>query len=561
MAVALTAAACTGNGGGDSDDDSDGAQAYPREETLYTSGAQWGPPSTWNPLMLGQLATGTVGLVYEPLFLYDPLKGQYRPWLAESGEWTGEDVYEITLREGVEWSDGEAFTAEDVVFTTELGQMETVHYHDVWEWLDSVEAVDEHTVRFTFSDPRYQEWGRWIYRTSILPHHLWEGRSEEEVTSGANENPVGTGPYVYEDHDQDRMIWAKRDGWWAEEALGLEVQPNYVIDLVNSSNETALNQVMQGDLDLSNNFLPNIAEKGGDEVHTYYSGPPYMLSANTSWLVMNTTKQPMDDAQFRKAMAHAIDVDQIVNGVYSQLVQKASPTGLLPMWEQYIDNSLVEQMGFGYDPERAKELLAGAGYEDTNDDGFVESPEGDPIELTLIVPSGWTDWMEAARVISEGAQAAGINVTTEFPEQSALIERRNSGDYEIVINNERQMSNSPWTYYEYMFQLPIKDSQDTVNFGRYENEEAWELVEELNRVSVDDTETMRAITSQLQEIHFEEMPLIPLWYNGLWSQANESTWTNWPSAQGDSHYIPTTWNGYFQLGSILMLTELEPASE
>ncbi|WP_344968530.1 ABC transporter substrate-binding protein [Salinactinospora qingdaonensis] len=559
----MTAAACTGGGGDESGGDSGGGEAYPRNETLYTSGTQWGPPSTWNPFMLGQYTTGTVGLAYEPLFLYDPLEGDYRPWLAESGEWTGEDVYEVTLREGVEWSDGEAFTAEDVVFTIEMGQMETVHYHDVWEWLDSAEAVDERTVRFTFSDPRYQEWGQWIYRTPIVPQHIWQDRSEEEVTSGANEDPVGTGPYVYEAHDQDRMIWAKRDGWWAEDALDLEVQPNYVIDLVNSSNETALNQVMQGDLDLSNNFLPGIAEmvQGEGGVHTYYSEPPYMLSANTSWLVMNTTKQPMDDAQFRKAMAHAIDVEQIVNGVYSQLVQKASPTGLLPMWEQYIDQDVVDELGFSHDPEQAKELLADAGYEDTNDDGFVESPEGDPIELTLIVPSGWTDWMEAARVISEGAQAAGINVVAEFPDQNALFDQRASGDYDMLINNERQMSSSPWTYYEYMFQIPVKESQTDVNFGRYENEEAWELVEELNRVSVDDTEAMKDIASQLQEIQLEEMPLIPLWYNGLWSQANESTWTNWPSADGDNTHIPATWHGYFQLGSILMLTELEPASE
>jgi peptide/nickel transport system substrate-binding protein len=542
------------------------AVEFARNETLYTSGKQWGPPTNWNPIMTWAYAMGTIGLCYETLFLYDPLTNEYIPWLAESGQWTSDTVYEVTLRQGINWTDGEPLTAEDVVFTFELGKIPAVPYNTLWNWLESAEAVDDYTVRFTFSQANYQEWANYLYNIAIVPKHLWEGRSDEEIATGANENPIGTGPYLYESHSEDRMVWVRNDDWWAIDMLGLSVAPKRIVDIVNSSNNVSLGMLLQGQLDLSNNFLPGIAslrDPGrGYGIETYFSGPPYMLSANTAWLVMNTTKPPMDDPAFRRAMAFAIDVDKIVNVVYGNIVQKANPTGLLPIWEQYIDQAVVDELGFTYDPAQANAILDEAGYLDVNGDGFREMPDGSPIELTIIVPNGWTDWMESIRVIAESAQAVGINLTPDFPDYSALVDARNSGNFDMVINNDRQVSNTPWTYYDYIFRLPIQEAQTTTNFGRYENEEAWALVQQLDQTPVDDLEGMRSIMSQLQRIHLTDLPIIPLWYNGMWSQYSNAVWTNWPSAEeGANHYLPATWNGYWNMTAILMLTELEPAGE
>jgi peptide/nickel transport system substrate-binding protein len=532
--------------------------SYPREETLFTSGTQWGAPSNWNPIRTWDYAMGTVGLVYETLFLYEPLSDEFIPWLAESGEWTSENVYELTLREGIEWADGEPFTADDVVFTIELGQMASVPYSPVWDWLDSAEATDDHTVVFTFSDPRYQQWANWIYFHSIVPQHIWEGRSEEDVVNGTNENPIGTGPYEYLTHDQDRMVWQKRDGWWATEALGHDPQPTYIVDIVNPSNATALGLVLQGGVDLSNNFLPGIATlvEGGYGIETYFPSEPYMLAGNTAWLVLNTERPPLDDPAFRRALAFAVDVPGIVENVYQNIVTAANPTGLLPIWEQYVDQDVVDELGFSYDPDEARRLLADAGYEDSDGDGFVETPDGEPIQLSLIVPNGWSDWMEAINVIAASASAVGINVQTDFPEFPALVDQRAAGDFDMLINNERQVDNTPWLYYEYIFRLPIQDQQNTVNFGRYENEEAWQLTQELDNTPVDDPDAMREVISELQRIHLTDMPIIPLWYNGVWEQHNTSVWSGFPSSEG-SNYIPATWRGYWQRGSILWLSELE----
>ncbi|MCG5215003.1 ABC transporter substrate-binding protein [Streptosporangium soli] len=537
--------------------------AFPRNQTLYTSGTQYGPPANWNPIREWDSATGTKGLVYETLFLFDPQKGDFTPWLAESGSWTGDNEYTLKLRPGVTWSDGKPLTAEDVVFTFELGKMETIPYHPLWTFLKSAEAVDATTAKFTFTKPNYQQWANHLYSRAIVPKHLWEGRDEKEVLDGVNEKPVGTGPYAYQSHDQDRMAWVKRDGWWATKALNLDVKPKYIVDIVNGSNEVALGLLLQNGLDLSNNFLPGIANlvQGKFGVQTYYPEPPYMLSANTAWLVLNTEKKPMDDPAFRKAMASSIDMKTIVEKVYGNLVLPASPTGLLPQWDKYIDKDVVAKSGFSYDEAKAKKLLADAGYKDADGDGFVENKDGSKIQLELIVPNGWTDWMEAIRVISGSAKKAGINVEPAFPEYPKLVADRGTGKFDMLLNNERQLSNTPWMYYDYIFRLPIQKQQNTTNFGRYENKKAWDLVRDLDNRPTDDAEGMAKITSELQQIQLDDMPVIPLWYNGLWAQSTSTVWKNWPSAApGAPKNAPTLWRNWIELGGIYTLTELQPVA-
>lgn len=555
-ALAIAATACSSDGG----DSGDGGE-YPRNETLYTTGTAWGPPTSWNPMMRGGHAVGTIGLVYEPLFLFDTDTGEYVPWLAESDEWPSEDVHEITLREGVTWSDGEPLVADDVVTTLELGQLDAVPYSNVWNYIESVEATDERTVTVTFSESRPQEWMNWAYSNPILPDHIWSELSETDVTEGANEDPVGTGSYVYESHDDGRMVWERNDDWWATEALDLDMDARYIVDIVNASNEVTMGMLNQNEVDLSNNFLPGIDQvlNSDDNITSFYDGPPYMKSANTAWLVPNLTREPLNDVAFRQALAHAIDLEQIVEGPYANLVQPASPTGLLPEWDDYIDHELVEEKGFTYSADEAVAILEEAGYLDEDGDGYVETPDGDPIALTLEVPSGWTDWMEAARLIATNAQDVGINIEAQFPEHDLLVTNRNAGEFDLIINNDRQLSNTPWTYYDYLFQLPVRDTQSTVNFHRYENEEAWALTEELARVPADDVEGAADITSQLQEIQLTELPTIPLWYNGLWAQSTNQNWTNWPSEHEGTPSTPATlWGGWFELGAITTLAEIEP---
>ncbi len=533
---------------------------FDRSETLYVSGSAWGPPSTWNPFQPGSLAntTGTIGYVYETLYDYDPLSGQMKPWLAESGEWADDATYKVTLRDGLTWSDGEPLTAADVVYTYELGQQySAIWFAPMWNYLTGITADDDLHLTFTFNDdPLYQEFENNLYNIPIVPMHLWEGRSEEDITVGANENPVGSGAYLYESHSEDRNVWLRNDAWWGTSVFGAPA-PKRIVDIRTSSNNVALGMVLKGELDLSNNFLPGVAEmvnKG--YVSTYYAEAPYMLSANTAVLFLNTTKQPMNDAAFRKALAYSINVDDIVNVAYANLVKAADPTGLLPTLSDYIDQTVVDNLGWTYDPDQAKSILEAAGYT-MGDDGFYNAPDGSDIALEVTCPFGWTDWMEAINVIATSAQAAGINVKAETPDYGAWNDALQGGTFDMTLNNWASMSNTPWTLYNLLFRHPIQDQMQSGNFGRYDDQAMFDLVDALARVQSSDLAGMQAATSAIQEKMLTEVPMIPLWYNGLWAQFSNAVWTNWPTEGSASPTLPTTWSGYWQLGGLDTLLNLE----
>ena len=541
------------------------AQTFERSETLYISGAAWGPPNDWNPFITWSKAntSGTVGLIYETLFMYDPLTDKYIPWLASEGKWTNKNTYELKLRDGITWTDGKPLTIDDVKFTFELGKKFTgVYYSNMWKYLKSIDKVGANGLKFNFTNkPLVQEFMNNLYNIAIVPKHLWENRRESDVTSGANEKPIGSGPYMYESHTTDRNVYVRNDNWWGTKILKYKPAPKRIVDIRFSSNSVALGSVLKGELDLSNNFLPGIAalvDQG--YVSTYYPTAPYMISANTAVLFLNTTKSPMDDAAFRKALAHAINVDEIIKVAFAGLVKAANPTGLLPTLDKYVDKDTVAKLGFSYNVEKAKKLLADAGYKDINGDGFVETPKGAKIELNVTCPFGWTDWMEAIKVISKSCKAAGIKVEAKFPDYGAWNEALVSGTFDMTLNNWAGMSNTPWTLYNLLFRHPIEKTMGSGNFGRYNNPTLFALVDDLAAAS--DEASAKAICKKIQEIMLTDLPMIPLWYNGLWAQYSNDVWTGWPSDAKDApKLLPCSWAGYWQMGGLLTLCNIKPAKK
>ena len=546
---------------------------YARDETIYVAGAAWGPPSTWNPFQPGSLAntTGTLGYVYETLFDFDPQTGSLTPWLAESGSWVDATTYEVKLRKGMKWTDGEDITADDVVFTVKLGQSDptAIWFGPMWErpvagvvtpsYLKDVVAVDDYTVKFSMDDPLYQEFENNLYNIPIVPEHLWKDLNAEDIAVGANENPIGSGAYLYSTHSEDRNVWERNEDWWGIDVFGAPA-PKRIVDIRTSSNAVALGMVLKGELDLSNNFLPGVAEmvnKG--YVKTYYPAQPYMLSANTAVLFLNLTLAPMDDVEFRKALAHAINTDDIVNVAYAGLVKAASPTGLLPVLDRFVDKDVVAEYGWTYDSAKAKSILAAAGYKDVDGDGFVEAPDGSKIELEVTCPLGWSDWEAAIAVIADSVQEAGINLKDVPTDYGAWNDGLQGGTFNMTLNNWASMSNTPWTAFNLFFRHPIDPIMQSGNFGRYENQEVWDLVDALAKIQMSDEDAMKAACSDIEKAMLIDVPMIPLWYNGLWAQFSDSHWTNWPTAAEDTpNTLPTTWSGYWQLGGLNTLIGLEP---
>lgn len=466
------------------------------------------------------------------------------------------------------WNDGKPFTAADVKFTFETGKLEGSELSTMWKTgLQSI-GVKGNVVSFRFKgQPNYLDWATNIYSYGIVPQHVWKNYDAKEITAGNTDKYfVGTGPFTYGagKGTSGTLQWNRRDNWWATKLLGIKMPMKYIVDIHNTQNTASLQNFLQNNIDLSNNFFPGVDKQIGGKVQTYYAKPPYMLSANTAWLIPNTTKAPLNDPAFRRALAMSINVDQIVKADYGNIVAKANPTGLLPTWNKWIDKGQVAKLGFKYNIAAAKALLAANGYKDTNGDGFVETKNGQPINLQLIVPNGWSDWMTAIQIISASTKDAGIKITPAYPDYNGLVDQRNTGKFDLVINNDKQLGPTPYTYYDFLFHLPVADTQTFANYSRFTaaGPKPWALTLALNKVKPANIARQKQIQSQLQKYILEQLPAIPLWYNGMWSQYNTTYWTNFPKSAGAGlQTTPSVWNGYLNMTGIDALARLKPAKQ
>jgi peptide/nickel transport system substrate-binding protein len=546
-----SAAASASSGGG-------ATVSFPRNETLYTSGTAYSAPSNWNPLDTGNYATGTQGLVYEPLFLYNPLStssNPYQPWLATSGSWnSAQTVYTINVRSGVTWSDGTPLTGADVAYSINLARTNATDPYSANVATVAKATASGNTVTVTFKGtPGYTEWQDYLWKAPVLPQHVWSKLPASQIATAANTNPVGTGPMTLDTYNAQEVAYQTKTGWWAASALGLSFKFKYLVDVVNGSNDQELGQLTAGDIDWSNNFLPGINQlisavggNSGYSLKTYYPTSPYMLSANTVWLEPNDSVAPMNNVNFRKALAYALNPTAIAQTVYGGITKAANPTGLLPNLSSYVDQSAVAKGAPTYNPTLAKQYLAKSGYSGA--------------AITLQVPQGWSDWQDATTVIKSELDAVGINLQLIYPQANARTANVNEGNFDLQLDNNAGLDSTPWSYYQRVYQLPIAKQQTSENnWERFSSPSDWSLVQEAATVPLTDTAKLDSIYGQLQTDFFAQEPVIPLWYNGAWFQGNTQYWSDFPSSNGTDQNVPVMWNGYIgAMTTVYALANLKP---
>lgn len=537
-----------------------GAQTA-REETVIYTGVSWAPPNNWNPLYHNPQA-GTVGLMYEPLFHFNPHTGEWTPWLAEEeGEWIEDDVFSVTLREEPRFHDGEPVTAEDVKFTFDIANEVSLFYSPIWNYLGEVVAVNDRVVEFHFDRPNYQQWETYLYNQPIVPKHIFEDVPQTDIANFSNQDGIGSGPFTIGQALEDRMIWERVDDWWGNDIHGTPA-PRYIEDVLVYGNNIALGMLLQGELDVSNNFLPgtpSIVNNPGYNVSTYYDEAPFHLSGNTGLLYLNTTKPALSDRRVRRAIAHALDTEEIIERTYSGAARQTDSSGLFGAWAEYKSEEAIEEYGFEYSPSHAKALLDDAGYVDQNDDGWRETPDGEEILLQLQVPAGWSDWENIMNVVGEHLAEVGINTERNFTDQTVYNNAIWNAEFDIVFNDyQTQISSTPYTYFQAVATEDIDGEQATNgNFGRYENQEVFDLITEFN-MTPPETEKSMEIAARIQEILMRDMPAIPIMLDPVYSQNLETYWTNWPS-EDNPNGVAVGWAGLWQMGGLETILNLEPA--
>ncbi|MGH9105574.1 MAG: ABC transporter substrate-binding protein [Acidimicrobiales bacterium] len=536
-----------------------GTGALPRGRTLYTSGTSASPPSNFNPLS-PRAYTGTLGLLYEPLFLYDPVRAKLMPWLAVAGSWVGPLSYRLSVRSGVDWVKSPSgalagsLTSRDVAYSIELAATDPADpYHSEAGAVEGVSARGGTvTVHFAKS-VSYAEWEEYLWHAPVLPEAVWSSMSPGGAVASPNTSPVSTGPMLLAATTAKQACYLDNPHWWGGAQLKLSFSFQYLCDLVRGSSGKALSQLLADRVDWSNQLLrgiPNVVDSkaNGYGIKTYYSGTPYMLAANTAWLQMNAARPPMGTVDFRRAVAYALDPAAVARKVYTGTVQVADPTGLLPELRSFVDGEVVKKYGFSHSLATARRYLELSGYKGKH--------------LVLTVRSGLSDLANAASMICKQLGAVGIHVSPHEVPPATRDAAIADGSYDMVINVGAGLASTPWSYFDKVYQLPVKTWQGAgVNTERFSSPAAWDLVREAGATPVTHAHSLDAIYSNLERDFLEQLPEVPLWYTGAWFQANTQRWRDFPSSAGNhDHYTPVMWPGW--LGStttVYALAALKPS--
>lgn len=504
----------------------------------------------FNPLLApGSIRWPTRAGIYEPLFIYDTIHGQIHPWLAERFNW-GENARSITfaLRPDITWSDGQPFTADDVVFTFSLlGQHRALDLSGVWAFLDGVEAKNQHEVRFSLKK-QYVPGLVYIGHQPIVPKHIWKDVANPVTFS--NEEPVATGPFTKIDVFENQIYEIGRNpNYWQKGRPALRGLrfPAY------PGNDQATLGLLHDEIDWAGNFVPDI-DRIYVQKNPAHHGHWFPLVGGTVMLYANTQRGPLSDTRVRKAISMAIERDLLVKVAMYGYTRPADTTGLHDGYARFRSpEKLVADDWTIFNPEMANKLLDEAGYA-RRTDGTRLAADGSVFEFDVQVVTGWSDWMRAAQVIARGLKRIGINSTVRAYDFSAYFDKLQKGDFALSIG---WSSDEPSPYHFYRGLMagalvkPIGEAAPQ-NWHRFRSEKADALLNAFEGATEDAEQSRLAL--ELQRIFAEEAPAIPLFLNPAWAEFNSLHFQGFPS-KNDPYAKPSP---YSAPECLLVLTRLEP---
>lgn len=499
--------------------------------------------ANFNPFSPAMLH-GTRGFVYEPLMLNTPMRpGESMPWLAESQEFNDDGtVVTFTLREGITWTDGEAFTADDVAFTFNMMVDHPATNTNARPIVEAV-ATDDLTVEITFEAPQFAYQAA-IGNTLIVPEHVWS--EFEDPIETTNEEPVGTGPFTLDRFDAQLYTMVKNDEYWQADEIEVEE-----LQYPANTTETFNTAMRNGELDWTGGFVPNIEDifVNHDPENRGYWYPGGGLVN----LTYNAENETFDDAALREALSLGVDRQQLSEVAMQGYTPPAHPTGLpLPAYDSVLADDFRESE-LALDQDEANRILDEAGYS-LGDDGVRVGPDGERLSWTVEVPSSWADWVDITQLLEEQMTEIGIEIVPQGVSFEAWVETRNNGNFEMTLSSVA-IGQSPFDMYRSMLssEYQVDDGPVTSNFGRYYDDAADAALEAY--ASTEDEAEQQQALDDLQRIMVEERPAIPLLQAPNWFQYTTERWEGFPSEED-----PYAFGAPFQSpDNLLVIMNLTPA--
>ncbi|MCF7935962.1 MAG: ABC transporter substrate-binding protein [Synergistales bacterium] len=434
-------------------------------------------------------------LVFETLVQFKDGSTMVEPALAKSWDVSDDGlVWTFHLREGVTFHDGTPFTADAVVFSLErqMNPDHPGHKGDFAYWsymysqIESVEAVDDYTVRISLDKPYAPFLSNMACFPVMIvsPHSMLEMGVEDFRT-----HPVGTGPYEFvEWKKNDRIVLKAYDDYW-----GGRRKVDRIIYRSIPDNTTRMMALLAGEIDamdgISAQNIKTLKQENPEDIKLLAS--PGM---NTGYMAMNMTKEPFGNLKVRKAVAYAINKKRLVKEIYQGMAKPANQMLPPTLWGYNRD---IED--YGYDPEKARKLLAEAGY-----------PDGFETELWYMpVPRQYMpDGKLVAQAIQQDLAEVGVDVELVTYDWGTYLEKLEELEHTMCLIGWMGDNGDPDNF---MYVLLDKDNAQkgsAQNYAVWKNEEYHELMMEGQTTMAQ--EEREALYIQSAELMHQDVPVIPI---------------------------------------------------
>lgn len=424
--------------------------------------------------------------------------------LAESMEWADDLTLDIILRQGVKFHNGTEMTADDVVFTFErIINENQIDYPEVHSSprkgliapLAGIEKTSDYSVRMIFSEP-YPVAIQMLVHQQIVP----KAYIEEVGTQGFVEHPIGTGPFKFVSASDglEEVIMERFDDYYGGSPDMTPVGPacvDKVIFRVIPEASTRVAALLAQEVQIIETVPSDLVNRlSGDNDVAVKTAP----GTQPKWIELNVNQPPFDDVRVRQAMNYALDKTLIIQEIYGG--RAVALPGALSPYNNFVNKSLQP---YPYDLAKAQQLLAEAGWTDTNDDGIVDK-NGQALSFTI-------DTLEEHRNLAEGVanllNDAGIDASVRFWEFSVIKPMLIGGERQAYLDDWGDSAFDPVGHFEAKWHGYVEGaSYGRGNFSGFNNERVNELIK-LGETTVDTAER-QSIYDEAQQIIYDEAPAV-----------------------------------------------------
>ena len=531
----------------------------PRERTLIImhSGENgrnldWKNFNNYVPGQIGGWHAGPLQAMSEPLIRYNLLSGEHEMWLAEDLTWNADfSEYTMTIKDGVKWSDGVPFTAEDVAFTFNLvrdNQNQMVHTAEI-HLLDRAEVVNPRTVKFVLKEGAPTWWLSTLTTNhglseQILPKHIWETVEDPLTFTFYDPDkgwPLATGPYRLVSASAEQKVFVRRDDWWAvEEGFKPLPEVEKIIHLPARDESTMTQLMIANELDVMSivpvDTLQTVFQQNPNVYSWSRQDPPY---GYLDWCPVglffnNAADTPVaQNSDIRWAINYALDRETLVNlaerGAGSLAYHMITPYEWFGEFEPLLQ-PLYERHNLGNKKrlDLVDEFMTRAGYEKASD-GFW-AKDGENLAMNINFP-GWLI-RYGVHVVTQ-LQDAGFNATLDQTPGAGEQFGRGELPYSFGCKGPSGVKGQdPYYMLSLYSSATFRDiGQPSVNpwaTARWRNEEFDAIVDQMRLLQATDPLT-KELFSQAMEIWYRELPDVYIAQLIIRYSGNETYWTGWTS--------------------------------